>query len=192
MRSRVVNQLEPEEAVRSERHEVGQLADGGKGTRPTSSTGVLPAKRPNCKLDRLGESAQVVDAQHDVAVARGRRRPAVPARRRAPTGSRPRAPRSCRCRTRDAGGAPASMRRIQCRNELGVAHLALDVDRLEAVHRVHQRRQVELGEVGPAEAGVAVGRPLHRACARRRGRRGRCCRPCRSRRRSTGSGCRAG
>ena len=43
-----------------------------------------------------------------------------------------------------------------------VALLGLHVDGLEAVHRVHQRRQVELREVGGGEAAVAVGRPLHR------------------------------
>ena len=42
------------------------------------------------------------------------------------------------------------------------AHLGLDVDGLEAVDRVHQRRRVELGEVGAREAAVAVRRPLHR------------------------------
>ena len=42
-----------------------------------------------------------------------------------------------------------------------VAQLGLDVDRLVAVDRVHQRRQVELGEVGAGEPAVAVGRPLH-------------------------------
>ena len=42
------------------------------------------------------------------------------------------------------------------------AQLRLDVDRLVAVDRVHQRRQVELREVGAREAAVAVARPLHR------------------------------
>ena len=40
--------------------------------------------------------------------------------------------------------------------------LRLDVARLVAVHRVHERWQVELGEVGATEACVAVGAPLHR------------------------------
>ena len=47
-----------------------------------------------------------------------------------------------------------------------VAQLGLDVDRLEAVDRVHERRQVELREVGLGEAAVAVGRPLHRRAHR--------------------------
>ena len=42
-----------------------------------------------------------------------------------------------------------------------VAHLRLDVDGLVAVDRVHERRQVQLGEISPGEASVAVGRPLH-------------------------------
>ena len=44
----------------------------------------------------------------------------------------------------------------------GVPLLRLDVDGLVAVDRVHQRGQVELGEVGAGETAVAVGRPLHR------------------------------
>ena len=43
-----------------------------------------------------------------------------------------------------------------------VALLGLDVDSLVAVHRVHERRQVQLREVGPGEAGVPVRSPLHR------------------------------
>src|SRR3546814_6792277 len=43
-----------------------------------------------------------------------------------------------------------------------VALLLLDVDGGVAVHRVHQRWQVELREVGGREPAVAVGRPLHR------------------------------
>ena len=42
-----------------------------------------------------------------------------------------------------------------------VALLGLDVDGGEPVDRIHERGQVELGEVGPAEPAVAVGGPLH-------------------------------
>ncbi len=42
-----------------------------------------------------------------------------------------------------------------------VAQLGLDVDRLVAVHRIHDRGQVEPLRVGAREAGVAVGAPLH-------------------------------
>ena len=44
----------------------------------------------------------------------------------------------------------------------GVALFGLDVDGLVTVHGVHERREIELGEVRPREAGVAVRRPLHR------------------------------
>ena len=44
----------------------------------------------------------------------------------------------------------------------GLAELGLDVDRLVAVDRVHDRRRVEPGEVGPREARIAVAGPLHR------------------------------
>ncbi len=40
--------------------------------------------------------------------------------------------------------------------------LGLDVHRLVPVHGVHERGEVELGEVGVAEAAIAVGAPLHR------------------------------
>src|SRR5690606_31669820 len=42
-----------------------------------------------------------------------------------------------------------------------IALLRFDVDRLEAVDRVHDRRQVELLRIGTGEAAVAVRRPLH-------------------------------
>jgi len=44
----------------------------------------------------------------------------------------------------------------------GVPLFRLDVDSLVAVDRVHQRWQVKLREVGSGEAGISVGRPLHR------------------------------
>ena len=44
----------------------------------------------------------------------------------------------------------------------GLAELRLDVDRLVAVDRVHDRGRVEPGEVGPGETRVAVAGPLHR------------------------------
>ncbi len=45
---------------------------------------------------------------------------------------------------------------------MGIAGLGLDVDRLIAVERVHDRRQHQAGWVGAGEAAVAVDRPLHR------------------------------
>ncbi len=47
-----------------------------------------------------------------------------------------------------------------------VPQLRLGVEGAEPVDRVHQRRQVELGEVGLREPAVAVGRPLHRRAHR--------------------------
>ena len=43
-----------------------------------------------------------------------------------------------------------------------IARLRLDVDRLVAIERIHDRRQRERGGIGAREAAVAVGRPLHR------------------------------
>ena len=56
---------------------------------------------------------------------------------------------------RDEPPQPAQQRRRR-------AQLGLDVHGLVAVDRVHQRRRVELREVGAAEAAVAVAGPLHR------------------------------
>ena len=53
-------------------------------------------------------------------------------------------------------------RRSQRSSDVGDAQLRLDVDGLVAVDGVHQRRRVELREVGAREAAVAVARPLHR------------------------------
>src|SRR5688572_8282211 len=44
----------------------------------------------------------------------------------------------------------------------GIALLRLDVDRLVAVDRVHDRRQIEALRIRAREAGVAVRTPLHR------------------------------
>src|SRR5579862_3890758 len=55
----------------------------------------------------------------------------------------------------DETSQPAQQRR-------GRAQLRLDVDGLEAVDGVHQRRQEQLCEVGPREAAVAIAGPLHR------------------------------
>ena len=42
------------------------------------------------------------------------------------------------------------------------AELRLDVHRLVAVHRVHERLEVELSPVRPRKACISVARPLHR------------------------------
>ena len=82
---------------------------------------------------------------------------------------------------RDEAAQPAQQRRRR-------AQLGLDVDRLVAVDRVHERRRVELREVGAARSRRCGRRSTASGCGRRRGRRGRRCRPSRSRRRSRGPG----
>ena len=67
--------------------------------------------------------------------------------------------------------------------------LRLDVDRFVVVLGVDIHRQVEPLRIGARESGVAVARSTASACARRCGRRGRCCRPCRFRRRSRSPAC---
>ena len=65
-----------------------------------------------------------------------------------------------------------------------VAQLGLHVERAEAVDRVHERRQVELGEVGLARSRRCGRATTAWACAPSPGHRDRCCHPSAARRRS--------
>ena len=56
----------------------------------------------------------------------------------------------------------AIMRFIQFSSENGIALLGLDVDRLVAVHRVHDRRREQPRGVRAREPAVPVAAPLHR------------------------------
>ena len=56
----------------------------------------------------------------------------------------------------------ASMRRIQLRSEWEIAALRLDIHRLIAVKRVHDRRQHQRGRIGARKPAIAIRRPLHR------------------------------
>ena len=141
----------------------------------------MPSNSARSSSAVLDEARQVRHDQ-DALVARSR------ARRPAPCGSPAAGTRACRGRTPCSACAGAISRFIHQSSEWRVALLRLDVDRLVVVLGVDDDRQVEPLRVGAREAGVAVARSTASACARRCGRRGRCCRPCRSRRRSRSTG----
>ena len=121
---------------------------------PKSSTGHAAGEGGEVELDRLAGAGEVVDAEDDVLGERADVREDLRV-------LRPQHAVVAEAEDRvllaqlDEAAQPAQERGRQ-------AQLRLDVDRLEAVDGVHQRRQVELGEVGAREAAVPVAGPLHR------------------------------
>ena len=65
-----------------------------------------------------------------------------------------------------AEGAPRATGRDQPLDPVqqrgGRATLRLDIDRLEPVHRIHDRRQIQTRRIRPRKPPVAIERPLHR------------------------------
>ncbi len=114
----------------------------GKRERPNTSTGEWPSYADRSSSHRLRGAREVVHAQHHVALVG------------ADVGEDPRCWTASAARRSPRPNTGCSLRsemkrRSQRSSDVRRAHLGLDVDRLEAVHRVHQRRRVELGEVGP-------------------------------------------
>ena len=155
----------------------------GNGTLPADLDQRHPLVAAQVELDGLREPRQVVDDQgglvligadvgDDAAIVAGDEFEAAAA--------------EDLVLAADLDQPPQPVEQRRRRRELG-----LDVHGLVVVDRVEDDRLIEGRRVGPGEPGVAVARPLHRACARRCGRPGGCCRPCRSRRRSRAPGCRA-
>ncbi len=119
-------------------------------------------------LDRNQAGERATDRARPAArCATGSRRPGSSRARRAaetraPCGSEPQTnssePRpNTRCCLRIA-----ISRFIQFRQREGRALLRFDVDRLIAVHRIHDRRREEARRIGAREAAVAIAAPLHR------------------------------
>ena len=150
-----LQQAEPVEAVAAQRQEVGQLADARK----------------------FGQ-AEHLDRHHPLEARTGRARPAAPSARgwRRRGSGRPRAGGRRRAPCGSAAGRNSIVPRPKTWNCLRSADhplhpveqrgrralLRLDVDRLVAVDRVHDRRREEPRRIGAREAGVAVAGPLHR------------------------------
>jgi len=147
-------QPEPVEVVRAEREDVRRAADRGKARVAQHLDGRHALQRREIQLDRLRPGGEVRDHQHRVVlpapeigqhrlVARAQELDAAAAEhRRALAGGDERA------RGVEQGGGQLVLR----------GH----VDRLVVVDRVGDDGQVELGGLRGGEAGVAVGRPLHR------------------------------
>ncbi len=177
-RRRRVGEAEPVEAVRAQREAcTGSRRRGAGARRRASPRARRPAHGPQVHRGRLDRAGEVGDHQDRLAVVLAEigEHPAVVGveEAQAPAPERPR--RSCGWRSR---------RRIHGRSERRRPALRLDVDGLVAVHRVGDDRAVELLRRRRWRS-RRCGRPTTAsACARRCGRRGGCCRPCRSRRRS--------
>ena len=147
-------QKEPEKSVSRQRQHVGQIGNRWKRRAPGQFDRYQPAKTPELQLDRLRGVGEVRDAKigraiifanigKDLAVAR------------VDEGHRPAAERLVLLSHKDHPSHPVQERgRVLC--------LALDVDRLVAIDRIHDRRQIELLRLAAREPGVAIGRPLHR------------------------------
>ena len=126
----------------------------GKRERAEHLDGVAALPVLEVELHRLRRAREVVHAQHHVVLV-GADVGEDPVVRRLErlVGAEPE--HRMLLAQRDEAPHPAQQARRR-------AQLGLDVDRLEAVDRVHQRRRVELREVRAREAAVAVAGPLHR------------------------------
>ena len=176
-RLRLLGKHEPEIAVRGKRQQIGQLADRREGGSPRHLDRHPAFELAEIELHRLRGTRQIEQrtgsSRHH---ARADRRGSCGCADRGTTWSpRPKAADDLRT---------AIMRRIQFRIDEVSLLLPLDVDRLVAVDRVHDRRQVEMLRVGAREAAVAVGRPLHGRAHAVAVAEEDSCRPCRARRRS--------
>ncbi len=150
----LVGEQEPVEAVGRQRDQIGQVADRRerRASHQLHRHRALPFRQ--VELDRLGRARQVGDAQDAVSVdlAHIGEDLAVEG-------------------IEDLEGAAAEggvllAHRYQAPHPVEqrrrVVDLALRIDRLIAVDRIHDHRQIELLRVRPREAGIEVGRPLHR------------------------------
>ena len=127
---------------------------GGNGTRPVSSTGTWPASCSSISSQGCGKRLRLCTHSTVWSSSRaevGEDRRVVGVEHLEAAGAEHRV---LLAHLEEAAQPVQERRRVPL--------LRLHVHGLEAVHRVHQRRQVELREVGRGEAGVAVGRPLHR------------------------------
>ncbi len=145
---------EPVEAVRGQRQQVGQFADRRERGAAQHLDRHAPLEGREIELHRLRGAREIEDGQdHVVAVLADIGQDLAVARLEEG------APSAAEGAAGLAHGQHAA-RPVQQRAL--VAHLRLDIHRLVAVHRIHDRLQVEALRVGAREAGVAVGAPLHR------------------------------
>ncbi len=137
-----------------EGEQVGQLADAGEPGAAEHLLGPAALEGRQVELDGLGRAGHVVHAEHDVVLVGAQHREDL-----AVGGVQRLVGAEAEHRVLLAQGHEAL---DPAQQAAGGAQLGLHVHGLEAVDGVHQRRGVEGGEVGPAEAAVAVAGPLHR------------------------------
>src|SRR5262245_33196551 len=148
---------EPVEAVRRERDEVRQLTDRWERYAADHLDRHLAGVIGQHQLDWLRETTDVVHAQDDRLTAVLENEPPQVAEHGRVLGGEhlERADAEDRVLAADLDHPPQPMqerRRIAC--------LPFDVDGLVAVDGIHERGQVQLREVGAAEPGIAIRRPL--------------------------------
>jgi hypothetical protein len=127
-------QVEPEEAVGLQRQQIGQLADARKAASGQQLDRPAAAKLGKVEFDRLRRARQVGDAEDDLVVEAPQIGDDLAVRRieKAQAAATKGTPRPTR---RDQPLHPVEQRRRR-------AALGFDVDRLEAINRIHDRRQV--------------------------------------------------
>ena len=144
---------EPVEAVRRQRQHVRQIADRRKRRAAEQLERHASFEAREVELDRLRGAADVGDAKDRFVAELAQVREDL-----AISGTQEREPaaaeRVARFPHREHALHPVQKRP-------GIARLRFDVDRLVAVDRIHDRRQIEPLRIGPRESGVAVRAPLH-------------------------------
>ncbi|OSY49953.1 hypothetical protein BG846_04419 [Streptomyces fradiae ATCC 10745 = DSM 40063] len=137
-----------------EGQQIGQLADGGEAHPADQLHGVEAVEPPQVQLGRLREAREVVHAHHQVVAVLAEEGEDGRVRR-GQLGVRAEPEGRVLLADLDHPAGPVQQRRRRGHRRLHVGHLV-------AVDRVHDGRQVEPPRIAGGEAGVAVGRPLHR------------------------------
>ena len=152
-------QLEPVEAVGRQRQQIRQLADGRERTAPDHLHRHHAGVMGKLQLGRLGRTGDVGHAEDDFGFA-------VDAGELAQVGQDSPVARRQHLQRAATEGLELLADRQQTpgpvEQRMRVALLRLDVDRLVAVQRVHDRRQHQAGRIGAGKTAVAIRRPLHR------------------------------
>ena len=148
-----LGQSEPHEPVTRQREHVRRVADRREIRASHELDRHAPLVPSEVELDRLRRARQIGDAKDGIAAVLAKIGDDL-AVGRTQEGERSAAERLLQLARGEHAPHPVQQGR-------GLARLRLDVDRLVAVDRVHDRRQVQPLRVGVGEPGVALGLPLH-------------------------------
>ena len=141
-------QLEPEEAIALQRQHIRLLADLREDAAAQHLDDLAAAELGKIEFQRLGRARQIGDAEDYLAFPQPQIGDHLAVGRvKKPQGAAPHRP--VRPARRDEALGPVQQRG-------GRAALGLDIDRLEPVNRVHDRRQIELRRVGPGKPAIPV------------------------------------